>query len=175
MSAPAAKLTSDPFCVLLRDSWKVSDFFNEINNFRMKSHQHGPPLKTLLRAVHSLGQTAPHDFAIWNLGAELALAAFCLSYLLNMLLFWSASNLPCSLCCLLLYWESMGVYCATGCTTNCLTMSFLNVVGLCLLYKMSFTFSISCINVSTALRTEWWSQKTIGYLEKFTYSDDNYR
>lgn len=147
MSAPAAKLTSDPFCVLPNDSWKVSDFFNEIDNFRMKSHHHGPPLKILLRAVHSLGQTAPHDFAIWNLGAELALAAFCLSSLLNMLLFWSASNLPCSLCCFLLYRGSMGVYCATGCITNCLTMSLLNVVRLFLLYKVYF-LSLSHILMS---------------------------
>lgn len=126
-------------------------------------------------AVHSLGQTAPHDFAIWNLGAELALAAYCLSSVLNILLFWSAFNLPCSLCCLLLYWESMGVYCATSCITNCLTMSLLNVVSLFLLYKMSFAFSISYINVSMALRSEWWNLKTIGYLGKFSYSQDKYR
>lgn len=126
--------------------------------------------RLLLRAVHSLGQAAPPDFAIWNLGAELALAAFCLSSLLNMLLFWSASNLPCSLCCLLLHWESMDVYCATGCIANCLTMSLLNVVALFLLYKMPFAFSISYINVSTALRTKWQSLKTIGYLGNLSYS-----
>lgn len=93
----------------------------------MKSHHCGPPLQTLLNTVCSVSHPASHIFAISNLNAELALMTFCLSSLLNMLLFWSASNLPCALCCLVLYWGSMGVYCVIGCITNYLTISLLNV------------------------------------------------
>lgn len=150
VSAPAVKLTSDPFCVLPNDSWKVSDFFNEINSLRMKWHHHGPSLKTLLRAKHSLGHPTHHDFAIGNLSAQLALAAFRLSSLLNVLLFWSAFNLPCSLCCLLFCWGSMGVYFATSCITNCLTMSFLNVVS-CFSFIICLLLSPLCISMSPEL------------------------
>lgn len=149
VNAPAVKLTSDPFYILPNDSWKVSDFFNKINSLRMKSHYHRPSLKTL-EVKHSLGHPTPHDFSIWNLNAELALAAFCLSRLLNMLLFWSAFNLPCFLGCLLLYWGQMGVYCATRCITNCLTMSFLNLVS-CFFSIKCCLLSLLCVSMSPKL------------------------
>lgn len=62
LSVPAAKLTSDPFYVLPSDSWKVLDFFKEINSLWLKSHQCGPPLKTALRAARSLADPAPVTF-----------------------------------------------------------------------------------------------------------------
>lgn len=114
----------------------------------------------LLRAVHSLDHPVPHAFAIWNLDAERALAAFQVSFLLNLFLFWSTCNLP--LCCLPLSRGSMGVYCAAGCISNCLIMGLLNMVGLFLLHEMSFALSILYINASRILRTEWRSLMTVG-------------
>jgi hypothetical protein len=103
-------------------------------------------LQTLLNTVCSVSLPASQVFADWNLNAELALMTFCLSSLLNMLLFWSASNLPCVLCRCALYWGSMGVYCVIGRITNYLTIGLLNVFSL-FAHKM-FLLSPMYISVS---------------------------
>ena len=98
VNAPAVKLTSDPFYILPNDSWKVSGFFNKINSLRMKSHCHGPSLKTLLRsntAIQPL-MTFPSETSMlswpWQPSAwALYWICFFFDLLLIYLVFWAAS------------------------------------------------------------------------------------
>lgn len=150
VSTPAATLTSDPFFALPDDSNKVFGFLQWNQYLQMKSHHYEPPLQTLLNTVCSVSLPASQVFAVWNLNAELALMTFCLSSLLNMLLFWSASNLPCVLCCCALYWQSMGVYCVIGCITNYLTIGLLNVFSL-FAHK---TFLLSPVYILVSLESQ---------------------
>lgn len=110
----------------------------------MKSHHRGQPLQTLLNKVCSVSHPAFCIYIVSNISDELALMTFCLSSVLNMFLFWSTSNLPCTLCCLVLYWGSMGVYGVIGCVTNYLTISLLNVFSL---FVHKNAFALHCVYI----------------------------